>query len=46
MKEMIPYNGHCSVKQYVKNEARPSGLENFVIWALSGSVIDLEIYQD
>lgn len=46
MKEMIPYNGHCSVKQYVKIEVRPSGLKNFFIWALSGLVIDLEIYQD
>ncbi|XP_049845324.1 piggyBac transposable element-derived protein 2-like [Schistocerca gregaria] len=42
--QMIPFTGHCKLKQYIKGKPRPVGVKNFIMTSASAIVLDFEIY--
>ena len=43
--QMIPFKGHLSIKQYIKNKPRPWGIKVFVLAGKSGYPYDFILYQ-
>lgn len=43
--QMIPFKGHFSVKQYIKNKPKPWGIKIFVLAGKTGFPYDFIVYQ-
>jgi len=43
--QMVPFKGHLSIKQYIRNKPNPWGIKIFMLCGESGVVYDFVLYQ-